>query len=276
MDIPRKIYFHNSPREIRILQGVEYIDPNKPYMCTTCRKYHLARPELGLNVCVSDSKLHNIHTPRDTTVRCPADPIHVDWVTVCGATIPDLEFVWHVDYEKQRRPMRILLCAGLNDLARGKSRTDIVASILHFKQTVEKQNAFHPHTKNELVVATILNPPKFVWFPENPGTPPPNYTNRLAEIKELNSWITYFNQQNNKFTPRLHRLGIKNGTKKDKDGKKVRVLHHLFQQWRQSEPRFDMMHLSDEWRVRMGSHVVRHFQGELERHGVLGSPPQAT
>jgi hypothetical protein len=76
------------------LQGVEYEEQNLSYMCTTCVTNH---PADGLNVLFGASNLHNIHTPRDATVRCPPDPNHIDWLTVCGATIPELEYAWELD-----------------------------------------------------------------------------------------------------------------------------------------------------------------------------------
>jgi hypothetical protein len=268
--IPSPVFHsHNSAREVRILQGVEYVTANIPYMCTTCITTHPARPELGLNVCLSTSQLHNIHTPRSSSIRSDPDPIHIDWLTVCGATIAELEYAWVLDYKRQPRPMRILLSAGLTDLAQGRSRNQIVESIIHFKQTVDKQNMFHPNTRNELVIATVLNPPKFVWFDDN-GPPPLNHRNMLADIKELNSWIVFYNKENGKdITPRFHRFGVKDGWVIGQDGKRVRTKRHIQSQWRQSEPVRDRMHLSDTWRVRLGRGVTRHFQGELERHGVL-------
>ena len=107
---------------------------------------------------------------------------------MCGATIPELEYAWKVDYGRSSRPMRILLSGGVNDLIRGKSRTDIVASILHFKNAIEHQNGYHNTKPNEFFVAKVLNDPKLVWFPEN-GTQAPNFVNLLSDIKELNSWI---------------------------------------------------------------------------------------
>ena len=260
---------HSSPREIRILQGVEYEDENLAYMCPTCVTDHPARSPDGLNVLVGASNLHDIHHPRDASVSCPPDPVHIDWLTVCGATISDLQYAWELDYGKSTRPMRILLSAGLNDLARGKTRTAVVASILQFRTVVDRQNQYHPHTNNEFVVATVLNPPKLVWFEDN-GPPPPDHKNLLNEIKELNSWIVYFNQQRDKITPRFHRFGVKDGTRRDKDGKFQKVKCHLMNRWRQTEPDSDKLHLSDKWRVRMGTAVTRHFQGEIERFGILG------
>jgi hypothetical protein len=72
---------HFSSREVRIMQGVEYSTTNTTYLCPTCMSVHNIWPDYGLNVCLGTSQLHNIHHPRDPTVICPPDPIHVDWVT---------------------------------------------------------------------------------------------------------------------------------------------------------------------------------------------------
>ena len=234
-------------------------------------KVHLARPNTGVNVCVSGSQLHNIHTPRSSS--SPAmnpDPVHIDWLTVCGATITELEYAWMCDYKYQARPMRILLSAGLDDLARGKTRDEIVEMFIHFKETVDKQNRLHPDVKNELVIATILNPPCFTWFKDN-GPAPRHHKNLLAEIKELNSWIVFFNKENGKsITPRFHRFGVRDAWSVGQDGKRTRVKRHIHSQWCQDEPIVERMHLNKEMRIRLGVAVVRHFLGEQERHGILG------
>lgn len=269
---PRPVgHSHNSPREIRKMQGVEYSEENVPYMCTTCRVSHKVRPDIGLNILLGDTNLHNIHTPRGLNMS-PPDPLHIDWLTISGATIKELEYAWQLDYGKYTRPMRILLSAGLADLDQGRSRNDIVADILHFRAVVNKQNDYHPLIQNEFVVATILNPPKLVWFEDN-GPPPPNHVNLFSELKELNSWISYFNQQKDKLTPGLHKYGVKNGTQRvyPKEGVPytVKVHHHLMKQW-EAGPVKDRLYLSDTWKVRLGVAVVRHFEGELKRYGVLG------
>ena len=82
-------------REIRIVQGVD-------------------KTETG--------QLHDLHNPRDPNkVPMGPDPLHIDWLTVVGATIGELEFAWLRDYASQAKPMRILLSAGIDDLDRGKS-----------------------------------------------------------------------------------------------------------------------------------------------------------
>ena len=195
----------------------------------------------------------------------PPDPIHIDWVTVCGATILELERAWLLDYRYERRPMRILICAGIEDIARGRSRDEIVEDLMHFKIAVDNQNVHHPDKRNEMVIATVLNPPKYTWFTDN-GHPPRNHHNHLDDIRELNSWITYFNGQNGKnITPRFHRFGVKDCASRDADGRRVRIKKHIFSHWNP-----DHFLLKDKLRVKLGTAVVRHFLGEQARSGMLG------
>ena len=61
-------HLHFSSVEISVMQEVEWTTTNRSYMCPTCQAYLPVRTEYGLNVCLSDSQLHNFHNPRDTTV----------------------------------------------------------------------------------------------------------------------------------------------------------------------------------------------------------------
>ena len=66
-------------------------------MCTTCKKVHSAEFEC-LNVLISSNHLHNIHTPvGNVTIRMEPDPQHIEWVTVCDATIDELRHAWYSD-----------------------------------------------------------------------------------------------------------------------------------------------------------------------------------
>ena len=261
----RPIYhLHNSPREVRRLQGVDGTT-NKSYMCPTCNIMHSSMPDTGLNVCLADSMLHNIHHPKDPTVVCPPDPLHVEWVTISGGKIRDLTHAFVVDYWRQTRPMRVLVSAGLNDLLKGHTRDMIVEDFIHMKEVITAQDK-----QNELVIATVLNPPKLVWFPGN-GTPPSSFTNHLKDIMELNSWIKFYNTENGRIcTPSFHRFGVRTTRGRLAGGPLTSIQAHQFSQWKETEPTRDMVHLNDRWRVRMGQAVIRHFQGEIQRNGVLG------
>ena len=155
-------------------------------------------------------------------------------------------------------------------MARGRSRDEIVKSFLHFKMIVDRQNDRHPGQENELVIATMLNPPRFVWCKDD-GPPPKNHKDMLQDIMELNNWIIFFNKQNGKtVTPRFHRFGIRDSMTRTRDGKKVRVKKHIMTHWDVSEPVLQRMHLSEQVRHRLGLSVTRHFKGEFERNGKLG------
>ena len=258
---------HYSSAEMRIMQGVEWSTTNRCYMCPTCEKSHPSRPDIGLNVCLSDSQLHEFHLPKEPNITCPPDSLHVDWVTIPGATIPTLETAYQVDYAKYKRPMRVLLVAGINDLLRGGTKLTLTNSILQLKNCIDDQNSYHPEIKNELVVATLLNPPKLTWFPDT-GPPPPGHRNRLQEIREINDWIVEFNRGYGNNTPRFHRFGVKVG-RRFVNGKQVPLHVHQLNRWRQTEEVGDMIHLSDFWRIKLGTFVVNHFQGELKNKGVL-------
>ena len=134
---PIPIYHrHSSTRQARVLQGVEYARENRSYLCPTCEIHHLAVLPTGLNICVSDSTLHNFHLPREAGLVCPPDTSHVDWLTIPGATVQELLFAWQVEYAKDPKPMRVILVAGLNNLVKGEDFESITHQIKRFRVNV--------------------------------------------------------------------------------------------------------------------------------------------
>ena len=202
-------------------------------------------------------------SPRNVSLNCEPDPVHIDWLTVLtvtGATIRDLELAWLEDYHSQPRAMRIVLSAGIDDFVKGRSRKQVVESFMQFKN--REQNSHHPEVANELVIATLLNPPKLCWFSD---------PNILGDIKELNAWICNYNEEIGKnITPKFHRFGVKDGWELGPNGSKSRVKRHIMSQWLQSERKTKKVHLSYAVCIKLGLAVVMHFQGETERFGILG------
>ena len=84
--------------------------------------------------------------------------------------------------------MRVLLVAGLNDLLKGGDFHSVTEEIKRFGVNVRYQDQHHLGLTNEFSVATLLNPPKMVWFPDN-GPPPPGHRDRQEELVQLNDWI---------------------------------------------------------------------------------------
>ena len=270
-DTPRQVrHRHSSSRQIRVVMGVEQHWSNPFYLCPTCQAPHLAKPNYGLNVCVSSSQLHDFHYPREESVVCPPDTLHVDWLTIPGATISDLNYAWRLDYHRETRPMRIVLVAGLNDLIKGGNEATVKDQIERFKTNIDSQNRYHHNTRrNEFCVATLLNPPKLAWFPDN-GPPPPHHTNRLVELASLNQWIKEFNLKNGfEAVPSFQTWGTRTSQKVLEDGSAWPIKTHRWNEWRHSEPVHDKLHLTDTKRIKMGKSVINFFQGQLERYGPL-------
>ena len=266
---PIPIYHvHHSSKQVRIRQGVEYKEENLDYICTTCQTAHKNRLPSGLNICVSSSELHAFHQPREQGVTCPPDSFHVDWVTIPGGTIADLLHAWKVEYHREWRPMRILLVGGLNDLLKGGDFNTVKDEIERFRRHTKDQDSHHPGLVNEFSVATIINPPKMVWFPDN-GPPPPNHRDRQDELLQLNEWIDLFNRQNGRLcVPRFHLYGTRTN-KRLVNGIHQVYKTHRWNEWRSSEPRHDMLPLADRMRIKMGRQVIRFFTSEDERRGCI-------
>ena len=72
----------------------------------------------------------------------------------------------------------------IDDFVKGNSRKQVMESFMLFKN--REQNTHHPEVANELVLATLLNPPKLCWFSD---------PNILGDIKELNAWICNYNEE---------------------------------------------------------------------------------
>ena len=260
---------HSSSRQERVLQGAEDPNYNRVYFCPTCQTAHLAAMPYGLDICVSDSTLHDFHNPRDPGVVCPPDSSHVDWISIPGATIEDLLYAWKAEYSREVRPMRIILVGGLNDLLRGGSVDSITTEFERFKVNVAKQEErYHPGINNSFAVAPLIPAPKFFWLPDN-GPTSPTYVNRRDEITRINEWVQTFNSQNGiDLVPRFHTFGIRTH-KKMVEGRKVEFKTHRWNEWRASEAPEDKIHLVDKMRVKMGNYVLKYFQAEREKKGPL-------
>ena len=268
-DKPIAIYHrHRSARQVRALQGAEYAAGNRTYLCPTCQTTHKAEMPYGLDVCVSTSELHEHYQPRDAGVVCPPDTSHVDWLTIPGARIEDLLLAWRLDYERYSLPMRVLLVAGLNDLAKGGDFDSITTEFKRFAHVVRHASDHHRGVANQVAVAPLLPAPKFVWYPDN-GTPPPGYRNRREEVERINEWVKVFNARNDIHqVPRFNIWGTRT-TKRYVEGTQMEFKTHRWNEWRVSEPAGDKLHLCDKMRVKMAKYVIKYFESEREKKGVL-------
>ena len=193
--------------------------------------------------------------------------MHIDWVTIPGAVLADLIQAWSIDYKREKTPMRILVVAGLNDLLRGGDRVSVMAALRQFKEVVAANDHYHPGTPNKFAVAPLLIPPRLGWYEDKPPQgPQTSYVNKLSDIQMLNEEIEEFNTLNGMGNvPHLNLLGARRYKVWYEDGTHRQVVHHRMGQWRETEERFDKLHLNDTMRIRMARMVQDYFVGEVQR-----------
>ena len=161
------------------------------------------------------------------------------------------------------------MVVALKDLLRGGDRLSVMAALRQFKEVVDANNQYHPGTANQFAVAPLVMPPRLCWYEDNPPPgPPSSYANRLNELQMLNQEIEGFNTQSGiANVPHLNLLGARRYKMWYEDGTCRQVVHHRMGQWRESEERFDKLHLKDSMRIRMASMVQDYFLGEVQRNG---------
>ena len=295
-------HYHFSSREVR-RWALGSGSKNKAYFCPTCvhkteqnptgtrGKFH-ALPDT-LDICLSSSTLHEFFL---TAKNYPGDDQHVDWLTAPGATIQLLHHMWETEYGEERRPMNLLVVAGLNNIIKGETTTEVMHHLQNLNSAVKSQSLkYHATVKSTVRVATLLLAPQLCWL-EGDGKPPHEfYINRLVEVTELNKRISRFNndnfqcqlelyQEKNGGTagardkaPLFHTLGVRCERRKKK-GHSYNKHSHRWSWWREDE-RSQMLHLKDEHRLTMGRAVVNYFRGMWQPYDCTtntNSSPQST
>ena len=244
--------------------------------CSSCKIVHHKNPTERIKLCLSDSTLHMFFTlttphPDKPGQQLPykGDIVHVNYVTIPGSKVEDLQQAFRLEYEKETRGIDVLVVAGLNNLVKGDKVDELVTKFGQFRDIVEWQaTKHHPDIKNTFAVATLLYAPQLCWFHDDGPLPSPSYKNRLQEMQWLTTTLINFNVRNGvpKF-PHIHKFGVRvsNKTSKDLYGN-VQVQHktgHKWEQWREEE-RGRMLHLDDRRRLLLGTAVTKYFKFNTE------------
>ena len=256
----------------RFMQSVSTDSAGNSF-CSTCKKVHHKYPTDRVKLCLSDSTLHEFFTftpppPRPgqkQQLQNKGDNVHVDYVTIPGSKVEDLQQAFRLEYEKETRGIDVLVVAGLNNLLKGDKVEELFAKFGYFRDLVEWQaTKYHPAIKNTFAVTTLLYAPQLCWFPDDGPPPSPTYRNMLQEMQWLNNNLLEFNTRNGVArAPHVHKFGIRIDNKSDKDMYgNVQVRHrttHKWEQWRE-EDKGRMLHLCDLRRLLLGRTVNKYFQ----------------
>lgn len=252
---------HNSSLDYRINAPV---DTNGNFHCITCKNTpHSHKSGRRYSVLVSSSTMDNWQGRRDLN-NYAGDDIHLDFITIPGGTIQILTHAFLAEYGKTHRPVDVLLVSGLNDVLRGRSVGQIMADISVFRTAVKSLPGYLG-SASTFSVATPPFPPKFTSLP---GDSRQIQANKLDLMVDLTERIKLTNRSANHpflptgIAPCFHTWGMRSGILSHTENPEFlleRMTGHRRGEWREPDPD-DMLHLSDETRVRMGKAVLTYFK----------------
>ena len=243
--------------------GVE--SSGKGYLCPSCKSRHRPYTDRRIKVVVSDI-LHEFFAPPGyTRFNYSGDTLHVDYVTIAGATLPDLLHAFRLDYEMipHTKPLDVVLVAGYSDLEQGFGREFIHQGYKVFTESVMNiGRQRNPDIANTVAVASLMYPPKLSWFSAN-GPEPYNYHNQISKIDYINHKIHQLNIDNNaKFYPGFHSYGTRKVTDTYTDitgqQQKQHYRSHRWEHWQETLRR-DKVTLRLDRKFKMGNALNNYF-----------------
>ena len=225
-----------------------------------CLSHYIASSEERINLVLSDSTLHASEFPRDEGVVFNGDSVHLDLESIPGGRCLDLERAYYATFRKCPQPQNILLICGLNDVLSGAGLEDFKQSIRSLHSVVRENDYYHADAPNNFIVCPLLRAPQLYWFSDNTFEKPHGHRTLNQLVDDINSWITLYNQLNGggNVAPRVDTYGVRYG-RYFRRGRAHRMVCHQFSLWRSTEAVRNMLHLSDEVRLRLRGAVARYF-----------------
>ena len=149
---------------------------------------------------ITNGTLHHYWLPYDPERSLyDGDSVHVDQISIPGATINDLFTAFWVDYGDESRGLDVVLAAGVDDIMQGKKTehgfraNNMIEDLRWFKNSVVNKL---PARKNTFAIATMVYPPKLCHLPDD-GPMPPYFVNHLEMMKWINDQIKVINTESN-------------------------------------------------------------------------------
>lgn len=258
---------HFSSRWLRQITGVE--ESNASHICPSCKSHHRPYPYPRSKLVLSDSTLHLFFSPPgQTSSQYSGDLMHVDYITIPGASINALTRAFRYEFVDvpQVVPIDVVVAAGYDELVTGCSRVLIMERFRYLVQTVLEAGS--PDHKNTVAISDLVYPPMLTWFPDNGNLPADHQGNQLVKLEWLNEAILSLNLDNSitEFH-RLHKYGIRVCTKRrvDQYGQEHHrmIKCHRFEHWVEQNAS-EKLHLKDEIRFKIGAGINKYFQLRTE------------
>ena len=204
------------------------------------------------------------------------DLLHIDFLTIPGASVKHLRHAWNVEYRKpsSKIPVDVLLLAGTNDLMQSSNATN-VQSVLSDDMWKLRFDIVHANHMSSFAICTPPLAPKLIHLPEDPPRFRPlnsdvtfdNVTTFVRRIREMNQ-LHSNNQVVDVFrAPLFHTHGLDSRRGEhdfaprtiDPDRPLQFSAKHRLSLWR--EPCFSrVVHLNDYQTMKMGMSIIKHFK----------------
>merc|ERR1712015_54792 len=240
------------------------------YKCNNCRDItHYAVTANRYPLLVTSSFLNAWRAPYQSgSDQYEGDLIHLDEICIPGGKIEDLHLAFKSEYAKFKRPVDVLLAAGLNNFRRGQPDA-IMAKIRSFKATV-----INRRDGSTFAVCTLPFAPNLVDIR-------PKWKNQFWNLGEktrrmfiLNKLIKAENRMPAEFSkivqpkkcqnaPRFHTWGLMSDKTATREHERpgswfYRISGYRLSDWR--EPKIEAkLHFCDRVRLRAGKAVVSYF-----------------
>lgn len=232
------------------------------YCCTTCKiTPHSCFTGVRIPVLVTSSILHNWQHARtsDSSVY-PGNSIHIETISIPGATIPTLRHALVTEFGQANLPVDVLWVSGLNDVIKGLGSTRILDQLSYTKNLVLKWCNHNSTVGNTFRVSSLPLPPSLSRLAGDKR--PEVKVDHTDELIKLNEGIKKMNleraQPLQAPVPMFHSWGSSVLPKTKHDNIKVRKNHRM-SEWRENTPN-KMLHLADRVRIRMGRSVVSYYR----------------
>ena len=235
------------------------------YPCTTCRSTpHSHKVGERIFILITSSTMCNWQGDRKKN-GYPGDEVHVDYLSIPGATISTLHHALLAEYGRAKTPVDICLIAGLNDILRDRTAEKVMKDILAMRKSVDEKFKYgHDST---FAVCTLPFAPICASLPAE-GREMGFKTNKLEELTALTRGIKTLNQLGGHAgsfeycVPQFHTWGLKSSSS---------PIHHdsyLYmsnmegvrdEYWREKKTE-KKLHLSDHKRLMAGKAIQKYFQ----------------
>ena len=221
------------------------------FFCPTCAGgFHCIKTGVRYPLLISSSTLSSWRGRLDLN-GYEGDRLHMDEIMIPGSRVRNLMHAFQAEYGGIRRPVDIVLVAGINNILDGQQPGEVMFEIKEFHREAMRIRG------SSFAVATLPFPPCLSILPDDRHTRVKR--DATEALKTLNTLIREFNRGNSNDVvdvsrcPLFHTWGLRSvrSSRPDINGPRAIMEYlpaHNPAAWRERKPQ-DQLHLSDSTRL---------------------------